>query len=78
MASGLDHSAVIEYTPTENISLNDRVVVTVDGEVIDVPIHALPQQPVLQMEREVNLIILILKSFSKKWFVIFRLILEQW
>ena len=59
VASGLDHSAVIEYIPTENIALNDRVVVTVDGEVIDVPIHALPQQPVLQMEREVNSMILI-------------------
>ena len=38
VASGLCVPAVVEYAPTEEVELKDRLVVTVDGEVIEVPI----------------------------------------
>ncbi len=40
VAPGLEVPAVIEYHTSEEEEFNDRVVVTVDGEVIEVPLHA--------------------------------------
>lgn len=38
LASGLSVSAVVEYEPTEETEMKDRLVVIVNGEVIEVPI----------------------------------------
>ena len=38
VASGLSVTAVVEYAPTDDVQLKDRLVVTVDGEVMEVPI----------------------------------------
>ena len=38
MASGLSVTAAVEYAPTDDVQLKDRLVVTVDGEVMEVPI----------------------------------------
>lgn len=40
VANGLEVLAVVSYTATEDIERKDRLVVTVDGEVIEVPIIA--------------------------------------
>lgn len=39
VAPGLEVSAVIEYETAEAVDAKDRVVVTVDGDVIEVPLH---------------------------------------
>lgn len=40
VASGLGIPAIVEYLATEEVEVKDRLVVTVDGEVIEVPIFA--------------------------------------
>ncbi|KAK3096977.1 hypothetical protein FSP39_005325 [Pinctada imbricata] len=54
VASGLCVPAVIEYETTEPKEVKDRLVVTVDGDVIEIPLIAYPTQPVLELEPEVN------------------------
>lgn len=40
VASGLCVPAIVEYTSTEDGEFKDRIVVTVDGEVVEIPIAA--------------------------------------
>jgi len=40
VAPGLSVPAIIEYTCTEEGEFKDRIVVTVDGEVVEIPIAA--------------------------------------
>ena len=54
IAPGLEVPAVIEYTTSEAIERKDRVVVTVDGEVVEVPIRAYPPQPKLVLKGPVS------------------------
>ena len=39
MAPGLEVSAVVEYETSEPLDAKDRIVVTVDGDVIEVPLY---------------------------------------
>ncbi|XP_055954756.1 cilia and flagella-associated protein 47 [Patella vulgata] len=54
VAPGLSVQAIIEYEPTDKNEVKDRLVITVDGDVIEVPIRAFPSQPVLELEKSVN------------------------
>lgn len=40
MAPGLCVPAIVEYECTEDSEAKDRIVVTVDGDVIEIPIAA--------------------------------------
>ena len=39
VAPGLEVPAVVEYETTEAVDAKDRIVITVDGDVIEVPLH---------------------------------------
>lgn len=39
VAPGLEVSAVVEYVTNEPVSVKDRLVVTIDGDVIEVPLY---------------------------------------
>ncbi|XP_052240686.1 cilia- and flagella-associated protein 47-like isoform X3 [Dreissena polymorpha] len=54
VAPGLCVPAIIEYTNTEDGEFKDRVVVTVDGEVVEIPIIAYPTKPMLEIEQTVD------------------------
>jgi hypothetical protein len=36
--AGLEVQASVEYNPTEEVVVKDRLVITVDGNVIEVPV----------------------------------------
>ena len=40
VAPGLEVAAVVEYVTPEAIEHKDRLVVTVDDDVIEIPLHA--------------------------------------
>ncbi|XP_070190234.1 cilia and flagella-associated protein 47-like isoform X3 [Littorina saxatilis] len=54
LASGLSVSAVVEYEPTEETEMKDRLVVIVNGEVIEVPIFGYPTRPALEIKSKVD------------------------
>ncbi|KAL4233464.1 hypothetical protein ACF0H5_008145 [Mactra antiquata] len=54
VAPGLSVPAIIEYTSTEEGEFHDRVVVTVDGEVVEIPIIAYPTKPILEVDQSVD------------------------
>lgn len=39
VAPGLEVAAVVEYKTSEAVDAKDRIVVTVDGDVIEVPLQ---------------------------------------
>lgn len=39
VAPGLEVTAVVEYETSEAVDAKDRIVVTVDGDVIEVPLR---------------------------------------
>ncbi|XP_048239518.1 cilia and flagella-associated protein 47-like isoform X3 [Haliotis rufescens] len=54
VAPGLCVAAVVEYEINEVEEITDRIVVTVDGDVIEIPVHAYPSQPVLEIGKQVD------------------------
>ncbi|XP_021363645.1 cilia- and flagella-associated protein 47-like isoform X2 [Mizuhopecten yessoensis] len=54
VAPGLCVPAVIEFEIKEEKEVTDRLVVTVDGDVIEIPLVAYPPQPLLEIEQVVN------------------------
>ncbi|XP_053397416.1 cilia- and flagella-associated protein 47-like isoform X4 [Mercenaria mercenaria] len=54
VASGLSVPAIVEYTSTEEGEFKDRIVVTVDGEVVEIPIAAYPTKPKLEVDQSVD------------------------
>ncbi|XP_076467202.1 cilia and flagella-associated protein 47-like [Babylonia areolata] len=54
VASGLSVTAVLEYEPTDEMERKDRLVVIVDGEMIEVPIFGYPTRPNLKLQSDVD------------------------
>ncbi|XP_064627283.1 cilia- and flagella-associated protein 47-like isoform X2 [Lineus longissimus] len=54
VAPGLQVQAFVEYETSEEADCVDRLVVTVDGDVIEIPLHAYPCQPILTIQGPVN------------------------
>ncbi|KAL8606797.1 hypothetical protein ACOMHN_049626 [Nucella lapillus] len=54
VASGLCVAAVVEYEPTDETERKDRLVVTVDGDVVEVPIVGYPTRPTLELQKSVD------------------------
>ncbi|XP_060072017.1 cilia and flagella-associated protein 47-like [Ylistrum balloti] len=54
VAPGLCVPAVVEFEIKEEKEVTDRLVVTVDGDVIEIPLVAYPPQPLLEIEQVVN------------------------
>ncbi|XP_052708553.1 cilia and flagella-associated protein 47-like isoform X1 [Crassostrea angulata] len=53
IAPGLCVPAVVEFETIEPKEIKDRLVVTIDGDVIEIPLIAYPCQPVLEIEEEI-------------------------
>ncbi|ESO84821.1 hypothetical protein LOTGIDRAFT_168309 [Lottia gigantea] len=54
VAPGLCVQAVVEYEPEVKSVIKDRLIITVDGEVVEVPIIAYPSQAALEIDSVVN------------------------
>ena len=54
MPSGLDVRAVVEYRQTDDVDITDRIVVTIDGEVIEVPLCAYACRPDMRIDTRVE------------------------
>lgn len=54
LAPGLCLPAILKYEPTDEVQLTDRLVITVDGEIVEVPILSYPCRPALAMPAEVD------------------------
>ncbi|BFZ09423.1 hypothetical protein BsWGS_12463 [Bradybaena similaris] len=54
VAPGLCVTAIVEYCPMNEKEEKDRIVLTVDGNVIEVPIFAYPCQPMLELTEVAN------------------------
>ncbi|XP_052808119.1 cilia- and flagella-associated protein 47-like isoform X2 [Mya arenaria] len=54
VAPGLSVPAIIEYRSTEEGEFKDRIVVTVDGEVVEIPIVAHPTKPILEIDQTID------------------------
>ena len=52
--SGLDVRAVVEYRQIDDVDITDRIVVTVDGEVIEVPLCAYACRPDMRIDTRVE------------------------
>ncbi|XP_059154686.1 cilia- and flagella-associated protein 47-like isoform X2 [Physella acuta] len=54
VAPGLSVSGVVVYESAVDCENSDKIVITVDGNVIEVPLFAYPTQPMLDIEDEVD------------------------
>ncbi|XP_071134806.1 cilia- and flagella-associated protein 47-like isoform X3 [Mytilus edulis] len=54
VASGLCVPAIIEFETSEAKEIRDRLVVTIDGDVAEIPLIAYPMQPMLEIEEVVD------------------------
>lgn len=54
IAPGLCVAAIVEFFGTEEGEFKDRIVVTVDGEVTEIPLAAYPTKPILEVDQMVD------------------------
>ncbi|KAL5010428.1 hypothetical protein ScPMuIL_012733 [Solemya velum] len=54
VAPGLCIPAVVEYESSDAVEISDRLVVTVDGDIVEIPLMAYPSQAVLEIENTVD------------------------
>ncbi|CAH1800026.1 unnamed protein product [Owenia fusiformis] len=54
VAAGLEVPAIVEFCTSQAEEFKDRLVITVDDDVIEIPLHAYPSQPILELDGPVD------------------------